>query len=169
MHEANPPSLVVVAPAWRPGRESVTAKSDPRVIGALAQAFELATRLAHARAHAEGLYPAQWAALRYFSTATGEFRTAMALARYQGMAFGPVARTVRTLVARGFLRKVGSAGRGRSEAIELTTEGEALLRRDPLALLVPALRKLTSSEQDALSAGLESILEALGGSDSEAL
>lgn len=140
------------------------AKSDPQIIGALAQAFELATRLAHARSHACGLYPAQWAALRYFKTATGERRTAMALARYQGLAFGPVARTVRTLVARGALRKVGSAGRGRGEAIELTEDGEALLIRDPLALLVPALRELSSDETDALSAALENILEALSGS-----
>jgi DNA-binding MarR family transcriptional regulator len=145
----------------------LNATSDPRVVGALAQAFELATRLAHARAHADGLYPAQWAALRYFKTATGERRTAMALSRYQGMAFGPVARTVRTLVERGYLRKVGSAGRGRSEAVELTAEGEALLQRDPLALLVPALRTLTSAEQGALSAGLEIILEALGATESE--
>ena len=138
------------------------------MIGALAQAFELATRLAHARAHADGLYPAQWAALRYFNTATGERRTSVALARYQGMAFGPVARTVRTLVAHGWLRKAGSAGRGRSEAIELTLEGEALLLRDPLAPLVPALRKLSSGEQGALAVALENILEALGASGPEA-
>ena len=142
-------------------------KSDPRVLGALAQAFELATRLAHARAHSQGLYPAQWAALRYFNTATGERRTAMALARYQGLAFGPVARTVRTLVAHGWLRKAGSAGRGRSEAIELTPEGETLLRSDPLVALVPALQKLSPAEQAALSVALQNILEALSGTSAD--
>jgi DNA-binding MarR family transcriptional regulator len=141
---------------------------DPLVVAALAQAFELVTRLAHARSHSDGLYPAQWAALRYFRTATGERRTAIALSRYQGLAFGPVARTVRTLVAHGWLRKAGSAGRGRSEAIELTREGEALLLRDPLAALVPALRKLSPGEQEALSVALENILKALGGSGPEA-
>lgn len=139
----------------------MTAKPDPRRIGALAQAFELATRMAHSRAHAEGLYPAQWAALRYFKTATGERRTGISLARYQGLAFGSVARTVRTLVERGFLRKAGSAGRGRAEVVELTAEGEALLLRDPLAPLVPALSDLPVEAQQSLAVALEAILEAL--------
>lgn len=140
---------------------------DARVarVAALTQAFELATRLAHARAHSDGLYPAQWAALRYFKTATGDRRTAMALARYQGLAFGPVSRTVRTLIARGLLRKAGSAGRGRSEAIELTREGESLLAHDPLALLTPALGRLTPAAQEALSTALEAVLEALASAE----
>lgn len=141
----------------------MTERPDPPSAAALAQAFELAMRLAHARAHAEGLYPAQWAALRYFKTARGERRTAISLARYQGLAFGPVSRTVRTLVARGLLRKAGSAGRGRSEIVELTPEGEAQLQRDPLALLAPALLRLSPTAKEGLSVALASILEALGG------
>ncbi len=142
---------------------------DARIsrLAALVQAFELATRLAHARAHSDGLYPAQWAALRYFKTAVGERRTAMALARYQGLAFGPVSRTVRTLISRGLLRRAGSAGRGRSEAIELTAEGETLLARDPLALLAPALARLTPAAQEALASALEAVLEALASTGDE--
>ena len=132
-------------------------------VAALAQGFELATRLAHARAHAEGLYPAQWAALRYFKTAPRERSTAMALARYQGLAFGPVSRTVRTLITRGYLQKCGSAGRGRSEALELTEQGESLLARDPLAPIVPALAALTGPERAALGSALASVLQAFAG------
>ena len=129
----------------------------------LARAFELAARLVHSRSHACGLYPAQWSALRYFKTAKGEYRTAMALARYQGLAFGPVARTVRTLIERGFLRKAGSAGRGRAEVVELTAAGEEILARDPLAPLVLALAALDPAARSAFAVALEPILEALAG------
>ena len=141
----------------------MSTKADPRRVGALAQAFELAARMAHSRAHTEGLYPAQWAALRYFKTAEGENRTAVALSRYQGIAFGPVSRTVRTLVGHGLLRKAGSTGKGRGEVIEVTLAGEAALLRDPLAVLVPAMARLSAGEQEALAGALENVLTALAG------
>ena len=128
---------------------------------ALARTFELATRQAHARAHQDGLYPAQWAALRYFKNANGDHRTSIGLARYQGMAFGPVARTVRTLIQRGLLRKAGSAGRGRAELVELTPAGEATLARDPMSAVASAIESLGDGQQDTLAEALENILGAL--------
>jgi len=133
----------------------------------LARAFELASRLVHSRSHAHGLYPAQWSALRYFTTATGEHRTAVALARYQGLAFGPVARTVRTLIERGFLRKAGSAGRGRAEVVELTPTGERMLLQDPLAPLVLAIADLDPRAQEGLAGALAPIVQALAGNEPE--
>lgn len=127
----------------------------------LARAFELAARLVHSRSHAHALYPAQWAALRYFTTAVGEHRTAIALARYQGQAFGPVARTVRTLIERGFLRKAGSAGRGRAEVVELTPAGEDMLKQDPMATLVHAFADLEFDARMTFAKALEPILKAL--------
>lgn len=128
---------------------------------ALARTFELATCQAHARAHQDGLYPAQWAALRYFKNANGDHRTSIGLARYQGMAFGPVARTVRTLIQRGLLRKAGSAGRGRAELVELTPAGEATLARDPMSAVACAIESLGDGQQDTLAEALENILGAL--------
>ena len=128
---------------------------------ALARALELASRQIHARAHVLGLYPAQWSALRYFQSATGQHRTSIALARYQGLAFGPVARTVRTLIARGYLRKSGSAGKGRAELIEVTDEGLEALRNDPLTPISNAVGRLKSEQQDALADALDAILRAL--------
>lgn len=127
----------------------------------LVRAFELAARLVHSRSHAHALYPAQWAALRYFTVAVGEYRTAIALARYQGQAFGPVARTVRTLIERGFLRKAGSAGRGRAEVVELTPAGEAILKQDPMASLVVAFAALDADARLSFAKALEPILKAL--------
>jgi len=128
---------------------------------ALAQAFELASRQIHARSHAHGLYPAQWSAIRYFRTASGPHRTSIALARYQGLAFGAVARTVRTLIARGYLRKAGSAGKGRAEIIEATPDGLTILAKDPVEAIARAVSALDDERQDALAAALDAILRAL--------
>ena len=125
---------------------------------ALARLFELASRQMHARAHADGLYPAQWAALRYFKNASGAHATTAGLARYQGLALGAVARTVRTLVIHGCLRKAGSAGPGRAEIVKLTRTGEALLQRDPLKPVAKALHMLPAEAQDILADTLEKII-----------
>ena len=98
----------------------------------------------HARAHSHGLYPAQWSALRYFKSAAREHQSAIALARYQGLAFGAVARTVRTLIDRGYLRRAGRIGKGRAEAIELTPQGESMLAADPLAGITEAICNWTT-------------------------
>ena len=62
----------------------------------IAALIERASRLIHSIGYAEGLYPAQWTALRFFSEAPPSARTTAGLARFQGMSLGPVARTVRT-------------------------------------------------------------------------
>lgn len=131
-------------------------------VAALARLFELASRQTHARAHADGLYPAQWAALRYFKTVSGSHATTAGLARYQGLALGAVARTVRTLMARGYLHKTGSAGRGRAEIVELTAAGEALLQRDPLLPIAAVLATVPAEAQDVLAETLEKIVALKG-------
>ena len=136
-----------------PGRSKLAERAD-----ALARVMELASRQIHARGHSQGLYPAQWSAIRYFRAATGEHRTAIALARYQGLAFGAVAQTVRTLIARGLLRKAGSAGRGRTQIIEVTPEGLRLLSLDPLASIASAIARLAPERQDALAEALDALL-----------
>src|SRR5262245_36781043 len=124
---------------------------------ALARLLELSSRQMHARAYAEGLYPAQWAALRYFKNVSGTHATTAGLARYQGLALGAVARTVRTLIAHGYLQKIGSAGRGRAEIVKLTRSGEALLNRDPLKPVADALLDLSADAQEVLADVLEKI------------
>ncbi|MFO1080286.1 MAG: MarR family winged helix-turn-helix transcriptional regulator [Reyranellaceae bacterium] len=125
---------------------------------ALARLFELASRQTHARAHAESLYPAQWAALRYFRDASGHHATTAGLARYQGLALGAVARTVRTLVTRGLLQKTGLAGRGRAELVELTAAGAASLQRDPLLPIAAMLQTVPAEAQAVLAETLEKIV-----------
>jgi DNA-binding MarR family transcriptional regulator len=89
----------------------------------------------------------------------------MQLARYQGLAFGSVSRTVRTLIEKGYLRKAGSAGRGRAEVLELTGEGKALIARDPLLVVSSVLANVSPKDRKVLANALASILTELQGGD----
>ena len=115
----------------------------------------------HSLGFASGLFPAQWTALRYFARAEPRYRTASALARFQGLAVGPVTRTVRTLVAKGLVENVAISGRGAAKQLDLTPGGEGLLTQDPLGLVVGSMEKLQETERSALAAALVSVLSDL--------
>lgn len=127
----------------------------------LATRLEKLARSIHALGYAADLFPAQWSALRYFARVAPAERTASALARYQGMATGPVTRTVRTLVGKGLLAKGGPLGRGRSERVDVTAAGRALLAADPLAAVVEALDHLGEAERTCFGAALDGVLHRL--------
>lgn len=119
----------------------------------------MARRL-HSQGYASHLFPAQWAALRYVQLAAPERRTAIDLARFQGLASGAVARTVRTLITKGYLVKRGTIGRGRAEQLELTDRGLALLKKDPLRKVADALDGLGAEERQTLVRSLETAIKA---------
>ena len=126
----------------------------------LALLMEQMARRLHAQGYADRLFPAQWAALRYLSAAEPERRTAIDLARFQGLASGAVARTVRTLITKGYVEKAGLVGRGRAERLDLTAKGRALVKRDPLGIVADALEPLDAAERAALGRGLERAIRA---------
>ncbi len=128
---------------------------------ALSTLLEQVARALHAMGFASDLFPAQWSALRYFERAEDMHRTASALARYQGLATGPVTRTVRTLVAKGLLAKGGPLGRGRSERVDLTDAGRALLAHDPLKAVTAALDGIAEPDKRAVALALEAVLRQL--------
>ena len=128
---------------------------------ALADLLELTSRMLHSRGYAADLFPAQWVALRYFARAQPDLRTASELARFQGLANGPVSRTVRTLVHKGLLRKADAQPKGRAELLELTPAGDELLARDPMAELTAVLADLDADVQLAFAQGLEQVLRRL--------
>lgn len=128
---------------------------------ALAGLLDQVSRHLHSSGHAADLYPAQWSALRYFIKADPQHRSAMALARYQGIEPGPTARTVRTLVDKGLLKKAGSLGRGRIQRIDVTEAGQALLSLDPLNVVADALADLDEPQRAALAEALERVLKAM--------
>jgi len=128
---------------------------------ALARLLDQTSRALHSLGFAADLFPAQWAALRYFAWAEPAQRTASALARFQGLAVGPVTRTVRTLMAKGYVANVEGRGRGRARQVELTSAGRALLSRDPFNRLREAIEELDGPQRVALASALESILRSL--------
>lgn len=128
---------------------------------ALAELLELVARMLHSRGYAEDLFPAQWMALRYFAKATPERATASDLARFQGLANGPVSRTVRTLISKGLLAKAEAQPRGRAEVLEVTASGRGLLVVDPNLALEKTIAGLDERDQDAMARALETILRRL--------
>lgn len=127
----------------------------------LAELLELTARKLHSRGHAAGLFPAQWAALRYFATAPEALRTASDLARFQGLANGPVSRTVRTLIQKGLLEKAPEQPRGRAERLAVSAAGLSLMREDPTLALQAAIETLTPEQRETLARALEQIVAAL--------
>lgn len=117
----------------------------------------------HSIGYADGLYPAQWTALRYFAKASDGTRTASALARFQGFANGPVSRTVRTLISKGLLRKSQNQPAGRAEHLEVTDNAKAILDRDPTQVIADAIATLSDEEKEALERALKKVITAAAG------
>ena len=120
--------------------------------------LERISRVLIAEAHAQGLKPVQWEALRFLCRANRYSRTPTGLTRYLGCTKGTVSQTVKALEQRGLVSKRTAAGDRRSAVLELTKAGEKILEFDPIAavnriarssgidkLLEPALRQLLSS------------------------
>lgn len=138
------------------GQDVAPEKTIPAT--ALAELLELAGRSMHSIGYAEGLYPAQWTALRYLVKAPEDQRTASELARFQGIANGPVSRTVRTLIQKGLVRKAARQPVGRAEHLEVTEAGRALLAIDPTLSIVTAIEGFSALEREALANALESVI-----------
>lgn len=128
---------------------------------ALADLLELLARMLHARGYQHDMFPAQWVALRYFSKARRDLCTASELARFQGMANGPVSRTVRTLLHKGLLAKSKDQPRGKAEILEVTTSGRALLKLDPSREIESILSGLGDEARVLLGDTLELLIRRL--------
>jgi DNA-binding MarR family transcriptional regulator len=137
--------------------------TDPSSANALLELLELAGRSMHSIGYADGLYPAQWTALRYFSKASDGTRTASALARFQGFANGPVSRTVRTLISKGLLRKADNQPAGRAEHLEVTENARAILDHDPALAIAEAIARFSDEEKEALERALKEVISAASG------
>lgn len=137
--------------------------TDPTTVSALVELLELAGRSMHSIGYADGLYPAQWTALRYFSKASDGTRTASSLARFQGFANGPVSRTVRTLISKGLLRKAESQPAGRAEHLEITDNARSLLEHDPALAIADTIARLSEEERAALDHALRAVIKSTSG------
>ncbi|MFC5356252.1 MarR family winged helix-turn-helix transcriptional regulator [Azospirillum himalayense] len=127
----------------------------------LATVVENTSRLLHASGHAEGLYPAQWVALRYFAEMSEAQRTASALARFQDLAIASVARTVVTLVDKGLLTKRPNPRDARADVLDLTEKGRELLKNDPRLALERALAEIPDEDIESYARTATRLLQRL--------
>ena len=82
---------------------------DERV-RAVAELLASASELIHNSGYTEDVTPAQWAALRYFSTANPTAADLMSYARHHGTTKGTASRTVTRLEDKGLLERRRVAG-----------------------------------------------------------
>lgn len=143
------------------GRVQTDEMASKLSMAGLATVVENTSRLLHASGHAEGLYPAQWVALRYFAEAPEAQCTASALARYQDLAIASVARTVVTLVDKGLLNKRPNPRDARADLLDLTEEGRELLKRDPRLVLERALAEIPEEDVEAYARTATKLLQRL--------
>ena len=107
-----------------------------------------------------GMHPAQWSALRYFKLAPPEARSLTGFARAHHTTMGTASTTVSTLVGKGYLQKHSFRG-----AVNLTKQGEALLRDDPLLSVVTMLNRMSAFEREWAEYVLTALSDSFGRDD----
>ena len=124
----------------------------------IAALIERIGRLLRTDAHAGGLLPVQWEALRYLGRANRFSRTPAALTAYLGLTKGTVSQTVHALEARGLVTKQVDPVDRRGRRLSLSPAGRTLLMRDPIVETVTAIRRLSGPQRAEIARGLESML-----------
>jgi len=127
----------------------------------LSAVIEHAARLIHARGFAQGLNPAQWTALRYFDQAQSRSCTIARLAKFQDLSIAPVARSVHTLVTKGYLEARPNPGNKKADLYVLTRQGKLKLRQDPRYALTAILMAMPAEERERLLGSMRTIVEGL--------
>lgn len=120
--------------------------------------LERLARVLQNEAHAGGLKPTQWEALRYLARANRFSRTPSALTAYLGMTKGTVSQTLGALERKGLVAKETDPADRRQVRIALTEAGNRLLEDDPIDGLSQATSVLSEADRTALSAGLQALL-----------
>lgn len=118
-------------------------------------------RLIGSESHAAGLQPVHWEVLRYLSKANRFSQTAAALTAFLGLTKGTVSQTLKTLEAKGLIRKRVDTRDRRSNHLMLSAKGQRVLQRDPMAAITSAIETLPADTAAAMTQGLESTLSTL--------
>ncbi|MBT5412969.1 MAG: MarR family transcriptional regulator [Rhodospirillaceae bacterium] len=129
--------------------------------GRIAELLDRIGRATHCLQFADGLNPAQWETLRYLARANRYSRTPTALAEYLGTTKGTASQTLRSLEAKGYIRREKRSADRRSVALDLTESGHAVMEQDPMARLEDAAADLPDDLGGALADSLTGLLRGL--------
>ena len=124
----------------------------------LAELIEQIGRVAYNAGSREGLTPAQWTALRFFSRANRFSRTVSAFAEFHSTTRGTASQTVKGLVQQGYLTRCRSERDARSSSLETTRKTLAVLEDDPLEDLAQAAGVVSERTRATLAVHLTLVL-----------
>lgn len=128
---------------------------------ATAEVMAQVLRTTSSLAFADGLNPAQWAALRYFGQASPSARSVVAFARYHGTTKGTASQTIAALSKKGLIERHRSERDRRSVSLVLTPAGRAALENDPLNEIAEAIAGLPETHHMAIAEALDQMLRTL--------
>ncbi len=120
--------------------------------------LERLARVLQNDAHAGGLKPVQWEALRYLARANRFSRTPSALTAYLGTTKGTVSQTLGALERKGLVAKEADPADRRQVRIALTDEGAKLLADDPIHAVLQSTSGLSEADRSGIADGLQTIL-----------
>ena len=120
--------------------------------------LERLARILQNEAHAAGLKPTQWEALRYLARANRFSRSPSALTAYLGTTKGTVSQTLMALERKGLVVKAADAAHRRHLHIDLTPKGERVLQQDPIAAVMRPTEQLPEHERQHLAQSLSALL-----------
>ena len=126
-----------------------------------ANLLERIGRLAKTEEQTGGLYPAQWAVLRYLSRANRFSRTPMALTKYLATTRGTMSQTIIALERKGYVERRASETDKRSVNVELTSSGRDTLRDDPIINLAAELKLALGAQTERFSDQLLAVMAQL--------
>ena len=135
------------------------ANADPSV-DRMTSLVDRLGRAVHCLQFADGLNPAQWAALRYLGRANRYSRTPTAISDYLGTTRGTMSQTIKALEAKGLIGRETSGRDRRAVLLRLTGAGEAALENDPLHC-VASVAGVLGDEMDEASRFLDRVVDCL--------
>ena len=123
----------------------------------IAEILAIISRTLSARAHGQGLNPAQWSALRYFSSGISGAPTSATFADYEGISRASANQTVRAMIDKGLLERCKIPGERRAMEVSVTAKAKGILADDPIHDLAALLDELSDEDQKILSQSLYKI------------
>ena len=103
------------------------------------------------------LTAAQWTAMRFFAHANRFSRTPSAFASFHATTRGTASQTIKSLMLKGYLVRYEAVDDRRSVRLDLTSNGQTIMRHDPLCKLTEAIDRLPGRLRTALRQALPAL------------